>query len=168
MIVLRNSGSPAVIVGNMVLRRGRLSLLNVQILAIRTTWHCIIRPKQSSLLELWHEKLFNIHERLRIYSIRLKPRRQLDDLNIFVLGVRTMLKPSMSASSTHRSNSSATCEGVPIIVAPIPPIVMCLATVCLVHFSIPGDDFDRASAIDLMACVLVSRRKADKRSQDVG
>lgn len=34
-----------------------------------------------------------------------------------------MLKPSTSASSTHRCMSSATCAGVPTGVAPIPPIV---------------------------------------------
>lgn len=60
-----------------------------------------------------------------------------------------MLKPSTSASLTHRSMLSATCCGVPTDVAPRPPTVMCSPTVFLVHLGTSGVAFDQPSTADL-------------------
>lgn len=69
-------------------------------------------------------------------------------------GSRTKLKPSTSASSTHRSSSSAICSGVPTAVAPRPPTVMCWATVVLVHLATPGEALDQPSTADLLQSAL--------------
>ena len=70
----------------------------------------------------------------------------------------TMLKPSMSASLTHLSNSSATWAAVPTTVAPRPPTVICWATVIFVHLATPGADWDQASTADLMRVRIISKR----------
>ena len=60
------------------------------------------------------------------------------------------LKPSTSDSRTHLSISSATCSGVPMTVAPRPPILIWFATVCLVHLGTPGLDLDHPSTAELV------------------
>lgn len=61
----------------------------------------------------------------------------------------TKLKPSTSASSTQRSSSSATWEGVPTGVEPSPPTVISVPTVFLVHFLTEGEVWENASTADL-------------------
>src|SRR5688500_13439751 len=71
--------------------------------------------------------------------------------------VLTMLNPSTSASSTQVWKPSATCAAVPTKIGPLPPILTCSATVCFVHFEVPGEKRAYPSTVERTALLSTSR-----------
>lgn len=144
-------GLPPIHMARMVIWQPAATLLVIQVLAISSSFHFIILLEQSSFPQLWQQEFNNIIERAGSDRIRLWSISQSLHVGHTLEGrrIRTKLKPSTSASSTHLWNSSATCSGVPTAVAPRPPTLTISATVCLVHLATPGVALDHPSTADL-------------------
>ena len=140
MFLRRRASRPMVPRSNMFLQRILNPLLAIEVLAICSARHRVVVPKQTSASELGQQKLDNVFERLREERVGLAKDDQPAGCGRRGLVGLTKLKPSTPASSTQISRPSATCEGVPTITGPLPPMLTCSATVCLVHFELAGEN----------------------------
>lgn len=132
-----DSSLPPILGCDVLIQWTCLAFLRIKVFAIRPIWNSVVVPEHSSSSKLWKQKLDDVFERLRkegvgLLAVKIRSYHSWARL--------TILNPSMSASSIHAWNPSATCAGVPTNIGPLPPTLTCSATVCFVHLDVPGEN----------------------------
>ena len=71
MLFRRNTGSPSILRGYVLIQRPSLTWCPIKVFPISSTRHSVVIPKETPFPQLWEEKFNYILERLREKRVSL-------------------------------------------------------------------------------------------------